>query len=208
MTDSGRQPAPQGGTRADEAGERHLAPGLKLLIEAGPLIAFFVTNAKWGIFAGTGVYMVTAAIAMAASWLLVRRIAIMPIVALVFVLAFGGLTLWLHDDTFIKIKVTLINVLFGAILLGGLAFGRSLLKVVMGEALEMDDEGWRKLTFRWGVFFFALAGLNEVVWRSLSTDAWVNFKVFGLLPLTFAFAFAQTPLMQRHMTDEKSGDGK
>ncbi len=185
---------------------KELSPGLKLLIEAGPLLAFFLVNAKWGIFAGTAVYMVTASAAMLASWLLIRRVAVMPVVALVFVLAFGALTIWLHDDTFIKIKVTLINALFGAILLIGLALGRLWLKLIMGEALEMDDEGWRKLTLRWGLFFFFLAVLNEVVWRSVSTDAWVNFKVFGLLPITFVFAFAQAPLMQKHMIHEKEDE--
>jgi len=130
----------------------------------------------------------------------------MPVVALVFVLAFGALTIWLHDDTFIKIKVTLINALFGAILLVGLALGRLWLKLIMGEALEMDDEGWRKLTLRWGLFFLFLAGLNEVVWRSVSTDAWVNFKVFGLLPITFVFAFAQAPLMQKHMIQDRKDE--
>ena len=198
-----------GGPEPERPEKKELSGGLKLLIEAGPLLAFFLVNAKWGIFAGTAVYMVTAAIAMAASWWLIRRVAIMPIIALVFVLAFGGLTIWLHDDTFIKIKVTLINALFGALLLGGLAFGRAWLKLIMGEAIEMDDAGWRKLTLRWGLFFFFLAGLNEIVWRSVSTDTWVNFKVFGLLPLTFVFAIAQTPLMQRHMIHkpgETSGD--
>jgi intracellular septation protein len=193
------------GQAGQQAEKKELSGGLKLLIEAGPLLAFFLVNAKWGIFAGTAVYMVTAAIAMSASWLLIRRVAIMPIIALVFVLAFGGLTIWLHDDTFIKIKVTLINALFGALLLGGMAFGRTWLKLIMGEAIEMDDMGWRKLTLRWGLFFFFLAGLNETVWRSVSTDAWVNFKVFGLLPLTFIFAIAQTPLMQKHMIHPPGG---
>ncbi len=184
-------------------GKKELSPGLKLLIEAGPLLLFFVVNAKWGIFAGTAAYMVAAAVAMSASWLLIGRVAIMPVIALVFVLAFGGLTLWLHDDTFIKVKVTLINALFGLLLLAGLALRRPWLKLVMGEALKMDDEGWRRLTLRWALFFLFLAALNEVVWRSLSTDAWVNFKVFGLLPLTFLFAIAQTPLMTRHMIHEE-----
>ena len=191
---------------SDPEARKELSPGLKLLIEAGPLLAFFLVNAKWGIFAGTAVYMVAASAAMLASWLLIRRVAIMPVVALVFVLAFGALTIWLHDDTFIKIKVTLINALFGAILLVGLALGRLWLKLIMGEALEMDDEGWRKLTLRWGLFFLFLAGLNEVVWRSVSTDAWVNFKVFGLLPITFVFAFAQAPLMQKHMIQDRKDE--
>jgi len=128
-----------------------------------------------------------------------------PVVTLVFVLAFGALTLALHDATFIKLKVTIINALFGAILVGGLAFGRSLLKPVFGEAMALDDEGWKKLTLRWGLFFFAIAILNEIVWRSVTTDMWVNFKVFGILPLTFIFALAQMPLMQRHAPPEEAG---
>jgi intracellular septation protein len=116
---------------------------------------------------------------------------------------FGGLTLWLQNETFIKVKVTLINALFGTILLSGLFFGKQLLKLVLGEALKMDDEGWRILTLRWGLFFFALAGLNEIVWRTVSTDLWVNFKVFGILPLTLLFALSQAPLMNRHMIESQ-----
>ena len=128
----------------------------------------------------------------------------MPLVSAGFVGVFGALTLWLHDDTFIKVKVTLINALFGAALLGGLYFGQLFLKLVMGEAIRMTDEGWRKLTIRWGLFFFAMAVLNEVIWRTQSTDFWVNFKVFGLLPLSLVFALAQAPLMTRYMIEEPS----
>ena len=182
--------------------QRELPPLARLLTEAGPLLLFFGVNAKWGIFAATAAYMVSAALAMGYTWWKIRRLPLMPIIALGFVLLFGGLTIWLHDETFIKVKVTLVNLLFGAVLLGGLAFNRLFLKMLMGEAMRLTDEGWRKLTLRWGLFFLFLAGLNEVVWRSLSTDAWVNFKVFGLLPLTFAFAFAQAPLMLRHQLPE------
>lgn len=184
---------------------RAMPPVLKVVVEAGPLVAFFIANAKAGIFWGTGIYMVAAAIALAVAWVMTRRIAIVPVVTLVFVLAFGALTLALHDATFIKLKVTIINALFGAILVGGLAFGRSLLKPVFGEAMALDDEGWKKLTLRWGLFFFAIAILNEIVWRSVTTDMWVNFKVFGILPLTFIFALAQMPLMQRHAPPEEAG---
>ena len=184
---------------ADE--RRELSPGLKMLTEAGPLLLFFLVNARWGIFAATATYMASAAVAMLYTWLKIRRLPLMPIIALAFVLLFGGLTIWLHDDTFIKVKVTLVNLLFGAILLGGLAFNRLFLKMLMGEAMKLTDAGWRKLTVAWGLFFFALAGLNEVVWRNVSTDAWVNFKVFGLLPLTFVFAIAMTPLMLKHQVE-------
>jgi intracellular septation protein len=184
---------------------RAMPPLVKIAVEAGPLVAFFIANARAGIFWGTGTYMVAAAIALTVAWIMTRRIAIVPVVTLVFVLAFGALTLALHDDTFIKMKVTLINALFGVILAGGLVFGRSLLKPVFGEAMALDDDGWKKLTFRWALFFFAVAGLNEAVWRNVSTDVWVNFKVFGILPLTFVFALAQMPLMQRHALRKEEG---
>jgi intracellular septation protein len=185
-----------------------MPPLLKMVVEAGPLVAFFIANAKAGIFWATGVYMVAAAAALAVSWIMTRRLAIVPIVTLGFVIAFGGLTLALENEIFIKMKVSIVNALFGLILLGGLAFGKSLLKPVFGEAMNLDDDGWRKLTLRWGVFFFAVAALNEVVWRSVSTDMWVNFKVFGILPLTLIFAMAQIPLMQRHMVEEQAAQGQ
>ena len=180
---------------------------MKLLIEMGPLVAFFITNWKAGIFWGTGVFMVATAIALAASWIMTRKLAMVPLVSAVFVALFGALTLWLQSDIFIKVKVTLINALFGAVLLGGVAFGKHYLKVVMGEAIKLQELAWRTLSIRWGIFFFALAGLNEVVWRSFTTDQWVNFKVFGLLPLTLLFAFANAPYMTRHMIEEEAKPG-
>ncbi len=182
---------------------RELTGWPKVLVEFGPLLIFFFVNAKWGIFAATAAYMLAATIALAISWVLVRRIPAMPLVALVFVLLFGGLTIWLHDETFIKVKVTLVNVLFAAILLGGLMFGKLFLKMLMGAAFAMDEAGWRKLTIRWGLFFLFLAALNEIVWRNVSTDSWVNFKVFGLMGLTLAFTFAQVPMMMRHQLAEE-----
>jgi intracellular septation protein len=181
-----------------EQSDHRLPSWGRILLEWGPLMAFFIANAKGGIFWGTGVFMAATTIALAVSWSLTRKLAMIPLIGAVFVAVFGGLTLWLQNDTFIKVKVTLINALFGAILLTGLYFGKQFLKLVLGEALKMDDEGWRILTLRWGLFFFALAGLNEIVWRSVSTDLWVNFKVFGILPLTLLFAFSQAPLMNRH----------
>jgi len=176
--------------------------GTKLLIELGPLVAFFIANWKAGIFWGTGIFMVATAIALTASWLLTRKIAMVPLVSAIFVALFGALTLWLHSELFIKVKVTLINALFGAVLLGGVAMGRSYIKLIMGEAVKLTEEAWRMLSIRWGVFFFAMAALNEVVWRNFSTDVWVNFKVFGLLPLTLIFAFANAPYMTKHMIED------
>lgn len=178
--------------------------GVKLLVEMGPLVVFFAGNWFGGIFFGTGVFMVATIISLAVSWTLTRKIAMVPLVSAVFVALFGALTLYLQSDLFIKVKVTLINALFGAVLLGGAAFGKSYLKLVMGEAMKLTDEAWRTLSMRWGIFFFAMAGLNEIVWRNFSTDQWVNFKVFGLLPLTLVFAVANAPYMTRHMIEEKA----
>ena len=180
----------------------------KLLIEMGPLVAFFIANWKAGIFWGTGIFMAATAAALTASWVLTRKIAMVPLVSAVFVALFGALTLWLHSELFIKVKVTLINALFGAVLLGGVAMGRSYIKLIMGEAVKLTEEAWRTLSIRWGVFFLAMAVLNEVVWRNFSTDAWVNFKVFGLLPITLAFAFANAPYMTKHMIEDDKADAQ
>lgn len=186
---------------------------LKLAVEMGPLVLFFLVNWRAGqflddpkqaIFWATGSFMVTTPLALLASRLLFGRIAIMPLVTGVFVLVFGGLTLWLQDELFIKMKPTIVNALFAAILLGGLFFGRPLLRYVFGEVFRLTDEGWRKLTVRWAFFFLALAVLNEIVWRNFSTDTWVAFKVFGIMPLTMAFALAQVGLLARHEPPAKS----
>ncbi len=184
---------------------RSLNPILKLVLELGPLVVFFLANQKAGIYAATGLFMGAVLISLVVSYVLTRHLPVMPMVSAVVVLVFGGLTIWLHDDLFIKLKPTIVNSLFGAVLLGGLAFGRPLLPLVLDTVFQLTDEGWRKLSFRWGVFFFVLAAINEVVWRTQTTDTWVNFKVFGIMPLTMAFALAQTPLILRH--EAKSEDG-
>ena len=185
-----------------------IGQGTKLLIEMGPLVAFFIGNWKAGIFWGTGIFMVATIVALTASWVLTRKIAMVPLVSAIFVAIFGLLTLWLHSELFIKVKVTLINALFGVVLLGGVAMGRSYLKLVMGEAVKLTEQAWRTLSLRWGLFFLALAVLNEVVWRNVSTDAWVNFKVFGLLPITLVFALANAPFMSKHMIEEEKTEAQ
>jgi intracellular septation protein len=136
--------------------------------------------------------------ALAASYVLTRRLPIMPVVTAIIVLIFGGLTLFLHNDTFIKVKPTIIYALFGAVLLGGLAFGKPLLGVVFDSLFHLTEEGWRKLTVRWALFFLVLAVLNEIVWRNTSTNIWVDFKVFGVMPLTLVFGALQYPLLQKY----------
>ena len=198
--------------------KKEINPLLKLALERGPLMVFFFTNARgeWlverfpalgafggPIFIATGLFMIATAIALAASWSLTRTLPMMPLVSGVVVFVFGGLTLWLQDDVFIKMKPTIINTLFGGVLLGGLWFGKSLLGYVFDSAFSLDAEGWRKLTLRWGLFFLFLAIVNEIVWRSFSTDTWVAFKVWGIMPITILFTFSQMPLIMRHSLDEK-----
>jgi intracellular septation protein len=178
--------------------KKKLDPWLKVALELGPLIVFFVVNGKFGIFWATGVLMAGVLLTLGVSWAVTRHLPAMPVVTAVLVLVFGGLTVFLQNETFIKLKVTILYSLFGAALIGALYFGKLLLPIVFDMAIHIDDAGWRKLTWRWGLFFFFLAGLNEVMRRILTTDAWVNFKVFGILPLTLLFAIAQAPLIMRH----------
>jgi intracellular septation protein len=178
--------------------KKSLPKGLKLALELGPLVVFFVVNSKFGIFAATGVLMVLVLVTLGVSWKMTGRMPIMPMVTAVLVLIFGGLTFILKDEDFIKMKVTILYTLFGGALLGALRFDRLLLPIVFDAAIHLDDIGWRKLTWRWSFFFFFLAGLNEVLRHTLTTDQWVDFKVFGIMPLTFLFVLTQVPLMQRH----------
>ncbi len=175
------------------APKKRLNPLVKLAIEIGPLTVFFVVNGQAGIYWATGTFMAAITIALSLNYLLLRRVPVMLVVTGAFVLVFGGLTLFLHNDLFIKLKPTIVNGLFATILFVGLAFGKLFLKNLGEAVFELTDEGWRILTIRWGLYFVVLALLNEFVWRNFSTDAWVGFKFYGIMPLTILFSIAQMP---------------
>ena len=186
--------------------KRDVSPFLKLALEVGPLAVFFITNGKFGIFYATASFMAATLISLITSRIFLKRIPVLALVTGIFVMIFGFLTIYLHDDTFIKIKPTVVNTLFAFILAAGLYFRRPVLKLAFGEILQMREEGWRLLTLRWIGFFLFLAVLNEVVWRNFSTDTWVSFKSFGLMPLTFFFMMFQITLIMRHQISEVSSE--
>lgn len=192
--------------------EKH-HPMLKFALEIGPLLVFFFGNIRgeWlaatfpalsvvggPLLIATALFMVATVISLVVSKIVFKHLPVMPFVSGVVVMVFGTLSIWLQDETFIKMKPTIVNTLFGVVLLGGLLFGKALLGYVFNAAFNLDEMGWRKLTIRWGVFFLFLAVLNEVVWRNFSDDFWVNFKVWGTMPITLAFTFSQLPLIMRH----------
>ena len=186
--------------------KKQLNPFLKLALDLGPLLLFFFANAKLGIFWATGVFMAAVLVSLVVSYVLIRRLPVMAVVSAIIVTVFGGLTIALENDTFIKVKPTIIYLLFAGILFGGLIFKKPLLEIAFDQVFHLTEEGWRKLTIRWAVFFLALAVLNEIVWRNFSTDTWVSFKVFGALPLTFVFAMLQMPLLNKYAPPEANKD--
>lgn len=201
--------------------EKH-NPMLKMVLELGPLLVFFFGNlrAEWlakqfpaltaiggPLFIATALFMAATVLSLIVSKIVFKHLPIMPFVSGIVVVIFGSLSIWLQDETFIKMKPTIVNSLFGVVLLGGLLFGRSLLGYVFNAAFQLDDEGWRKLTLRWGIFFLFLAVLNEAVWRNFSDAVWVNFKVWGTMPITIIFTLAQMPLIMKHSLENKANEG-
>jgi intracellular septation protein len=179
------------------------SPLIRLALDLGPLILFFAAFKFAGIFTATAVFMVASVTSLAIGYMATRKLSPMPLVTALIVLVFGGLALYLKNDTFIKMKPTVLYAFFGFVLLGGLIFNRLFIKAVFAQAFDLTEEGWRKLTWRWGFFAFALAALNEFMWRSYSTAIWVDFKVWAIIPLIFLFALAQTPLVMKHDQSEK-----
>ena len=174
----------------------------KLLIDIGPLAVFFIFYTRSGLQASILPFMVATVIAVLFSYILEKKIPIMPTVGAGIILLFGGLTIYFDNDVFFKMKPTIINVLFAVILYGGILINKPLLKYLLGAALKLEEAGWKILTQRWIGFFIALAVLNEIVWRTQSTDVWVNFKVFGILPITFIFTMTQFPLIKKYQIED------
>src|SRR5206468_7334906 len=179
-------------------------PLFKLATVLGPLLIFFFANAKANLFVATGAFMVAVVVAMVASWMVTRHVPMMAIVTAIVVIVFGTLTLVLHDETFIKMKPTIVYALFAGVLGGGLLFGRSFIAIMFDQMFNLTPQGWRMLTMRWALFFFAMAILNEIIWRTQSTDVWVAFKAFGVIPLTMGFAITQMPLVKRYHLEPAS----
>lgn len=198
-------------------------PGLKLALELGPLLVFFFANLRgeWlvskfpalsalggPLLVATGLFMAATILSLIVSKIVFKHLPVMPFVSGIVVLIFGGLSIWLQDETFIKMKPTIVNTLFGVTLLVGLLFGKSLLGYVFNAAFQLTDEGWKKLTLRWGIFFLFLAVLNEAVWRNFSDTVWVNFKVWGTMPITILFTLAQMPLIMKHSIEQPAEENK
>ena len=188
--------------------EKSAPKWMKPTAEYGPLAVFLTAYWKWDLLTATGWLMGATVIALGIYYVFSRRVPMMPLITAVIVGIFGGLTLWLQDETFIKMKPTIVEGLFSAILLGGLLVKRPLLKPLLGHAWPMEERGWYLLSFRFAIFFAAMAVLNEIVWRNYPTDVWVTFKVFGLMGLTLIFAITQAPLMKRFAVplEKKAGE--
>ena len=181
---------------------RQINPLLKLGLDLGPLLIFFVAIARFDIFVATASFMVAMVAALAIGFSIERKISVMPLITLALVMVFGGLTLWLHDAYFIRIKPTILYMMFFVMLLAGLAYNRLFLKMLMGHSLDLPDSAWRILTWRWAMFFLVLAIANEFLWRNFSDQTWAAAKI-GFFVVTFLFALAQTPFLLRHQRDDK-----
>jgi intracellular septation protein len=177
---------------------RRLDPKLKFALELGPLALFFLAYWKFHIFIATGVMIVAVLVALVVSYRKLGRLPLMPVVTAVIVVIFGSMTLIFHNETFIKIKPTVLYLLFSAALFFGIAFRRPMLQIMFDGAMQLTSEGWRILTWRWAFFFLFLAALNEAIWRTQTTDMWIAFKSFGFIPLTVLFALAQTRVIIKH----------
>ncbi|MCJ9428104.1 septation protein IspZ [Kordiimonas sp. A6E486] len=194
-------------TEATSQSEKKAPSALtRIAIDFGPLIAFFLSFKFGGIYTATATFMVASAIAMVVSRVLTGHVATTLKFTFVVVMVMGGLTLWLKDETFVKMKLTVINTIFALILFFGLKTGRLYIKMLMGTAMEMEEAGWRLLTRNYAIFLAVMAGVNELIWRTQSTDLWVDFKTFGYMGIMIIFLFAQAPVLAKYMPQEEKSD--
>ncbi len=190
------------------AERRQLHPFLKIALEIGPIAVFFLVYNRTDIFTATAVFIPVILAALGASWALTRHLPRMAVVTAIVVVVFGGLTLWLQDATFIKMKPTIVNLIFAGMLGWGLMRGRSYLKYLMGDAMPLTEEGWALFTRRWAIFFVCMAALNELIWRTQTEAFWVSFKTFGSPALSFLFIASQFPMLRRHGLGEDGAGGE
>ena len=195
-----------------------MTPLLKLVLELGPLAVFFIAFSQFktdaaadptqidALIAATIAFMLALGLSTAITYAMTRKVSKMAAITLVIVLVMGALTVWLRDGVFIMMKPTLVNAFFAGLLGFGLWQGQSYMKLVMGELLPMQDEGWMKLTRNWALFFAGMALLNEIIWRTQTVDDWVWAKTFLYLPLTLIFTFSQTPLMSRYAIEPQKAE--
>ncbi len=176
---------------------------MKIILDILPLAAFFISYQLGGLMTATIAIMAATSLSLLILYVMERKLSLNPLISGILVGIFGGLTLFFDNAIFIKMKPTLVNLLFAAILIGGLLFlKKPLLKYMLEIAFQLTEEGWQKLTMRWGIFFILLAAVNEVIWRNFSEEFWVNFKVFGMMPLTMIFMLSQLPLIKRHIIND------
>ena len=175
---------------------------LKILVDIGPLAVFFIFYTRGDLQTAILPFMIATIVAVLFSYIVEKKIPIMPTVGAFIILIFGGLTIYFNNEVFFKMKPTIINILFAIILYSGEILKKPLLKYLLGGTLKLQEEGWGLLTKRWIGFFIALAILNEIIWRTQSTDLWVKFKVFGLLPITFIFTMTQFSLIKKFQIED------
>ena len=199
MTDQPAKPDP-GASAPQQAEDR---PGRKLLLDLGPLVVFFAANYMTGDFMLAVKLLVGATlVALAAGWILERRVSMMALVGCIAVAFFGGLSVYFDNDLFIKIKPTVLTCLLAAAIAVGRLIGRNPLGAIMGTQLRLSDEGWRAISWLWVAMFLTTALANEIAWRTMTTDAWVTFKVFGITAISLVFGAVSIPIMTRHQIED------
>ena len=186
--------------------EQKLSPNAKMAADFVPLVIFGVTYAFTDIFIATIAIVIATLISLGLTYSVEKRIAKAPAVTAIILVFFGILTIVFDDPTFFYVKPTIVSLFFALVLLFGLLTNKQIMKILFEQALELEDEGWTKLSFRWMILFFVLAGVNELVWRNFDETTWVNYKLFGATGITLLFTFAQAPLIMKYQIPQDDED--